>query len=85
AKALAKKGAFAVLYGQTAYKIAQALEEEGVPFIQVATLAEAIDYTFAHTKRDGVVLFSPACASFDAYSDYKARSRAFYEMIFKER
>ena len=85
AKALAKKGAFAVLYGQTASKIAQALEEEGVPFIQVATLAEAIDYTFTHTKRDGVVLFSPACASFDAYSDYKARSRAFYEMIFKER
>ena len=85
AKALEKKGAFAVLYGQTASKIAQALEEEGVPFMQVETLAEAIDYTFAHTKRDGVVLFSPACASFDAYSDYKARSRAFYEMIFKER
>lgn len=85
AKAIANKGAFAVLYGQTAASIAEALGKEGVTFVQAQTLADAVEYAMAHTKKGGTLLFSPACASFDAFSDYKARSRAFYDMIFKER
>lgn len=85
AKALADRSVLAVLFGQTSPAIALALEQQGVSFIKTETLQEAVDCALAHTKAGGTLLFSPACASFDAFTDYKARSRAFHDLIFKER
>jgi UDP-N-acetylmuramoylalanine--D-glutamate ligase len=40
-------------------------------------LEEAVGAGFAWARPDGVVLLSPAAASFDLYADYRARSAAF--------
>jgi UDP-N-acetylmuramoylalanine--D-glutamate ligase len=44
-------------------------------------LADAVRRGFAWAKPDGVVLLSPAAASFDAFDDYRHRSRVFRDAI----
>ena len=48
-------------------------------------LDAALDAATAQARADGrpgaVVLFSPACASFDQYSDFEARGKAFRERV----
>ena len=72
----------AVLIGVTADQIQRTLEECGFKGIHRAeTLKEAID-TCRSLSGDGWnVLLSPACASFDMFSDYEARGRIFKEMV----
>ncbi len=49
------------------------------------TLDNALDAAAAQARADGrpgaVVLFSPACASFDQYSDFEARGEAFRKLV----
>ena len=44
-------------------------------------LAEAVSRGFDWARPDGVVLLSPAAASFDAFEDYRHRARVFREAI----
>jgi UDP-N-acetylmuramoylalanine--D-glutamate ligase len=74
--------AHAVLLGQTAGQIERALHEAGFDRITNATtLKDAIEKARAHAVPGGNVLFSPACASFDMFSDYEQRGRIFKEMV----
>ncbi|MBI1923114.1 UDP-N-acetylmuramoyl-L-alanine--D-glutamate ligase, partial [Candidatus Poribacteria bacterium] len=45
------------------------------------TMEEAVKITYASATRGDVVLLSPANASFDMFSDYKARGLAFREAV----
>ncbi|MDP6474886.1 MAG: UDP-N-acetylmuramoyl-L-alanine--D-glutamate ligase [Alphaproteobacteria bacterium] len=51
------------------------------------TLDSALDAAAAQARADGrpgaVVLFSPACASFDQYADFEARGEAFRELVYE--
>jgi UDP-N-acetylmuramoylalanine--D-glutamate ligase len=71
-----------VLIGEGAGRIAEAWP--GVPSLLVPTLEMAVDAAFLHARRPwpgsrgaSVVLFSPACASFDMFRDYEDRGRKF--------
>ncbi len=44
---------------------------------EAASLEEAVETAFALARPSGVVLFAPACASFDMFSDYAERGRRF--------
>jgi UDP-N-acetylmuramoylalanine--D-glutamate ligase len=44
-------------------------------------LCEATTRAHAAAKPGDVVLFSPACASFDQFRDYEARGDAFREIV----
>ena len=46
-----------------------------------ATMSEAVQLGYAHATPGDVVLLSPANASFDMFTDYKARGDAFREAI----
>ncbi|MCZ6680371.1 MAG: UDP-N-acetylmuramoyl-L-alanine--D-glutamate ligase [Candidatus Poribacteria bacterium] len=46
-----------------------------------ATMSEAVKIAYSHAVSGDVVLLSPANASFDMFSDYKARGGAFREAI----
>ena len=48
---------------------------------EAASLEEAVETAFALAKPSGVVLFAPACASFDMFSDYAERGRKFKEHV----
>ena len=72
----------AVLIGVTADQIQRTLEENGFGNIHRAeTLKAAIDQCRALSGEGWNVLLSPACASFDMFSDYEARGRIFKELV----
>lgn len=71
-----------VLVGETAEEIAQAMQKVGFAnFHRVATYKEAVNKA-AHLAREGeIVLLSPACASFDLFTDFEQRGRVFKELV----
>ncbi len=56
------------------------LLERHVPVARCELLAEAVSRSIAAAKEGDVILFSPACASFDQFRDYEARGDAFREL-----
>jgi UDP-N-acetylmuramoylalanine--D-glutamate ligase len=52
-----------------------------VPVVQSGTLDAAVRAAAAAAKSGDVVLLSPACASFDQFSDFEARGRAFVASV----
>ena len=74
----------AVLIGVTADQIERTCRENGYTRIHRAdTLADAIRQCRALASEGWNVLLSPACASFDMFSDYEARGRIFKELVNK--
>lgn len=92
----------AILFGQDAPIIAQALEQTSAenthaknaekmsksPVLprdlvieQVNTLKQAVKKAFDQAQSGDVVLFSPACASFDQFANYIARGEAFEQLV----
>ncbi|TMQ73120.1 MAG: UDP-N-acetylmuramoyl-L-alanine--D-glutamate ligase [Candidatus Eisenbacteria bacterium] len=78
---VARHVACLVLIGEGAERIAAAWP--GVPAVRADTLERAVDEAFRHARptsaggRAGVVLLSPACASYDMFQDYEDRGRKF--------
>ena len=65
-----------VLIGRDAPLLAAALEDR-VPVQHAAGMDEAVTCARAIAQPGDTVILSPACASFDQFSDYRARGRAF--------
>lgn len=72
----------AVLLGATADQIEAALRKADFTAIYRAqSLQQAVDMGRELSQAGGNVLLSPACASFDMFSDYEARGRIFKEIV----
>ncbi|MCE5283752.1 MAG: UDP-N-acetylmuramoyl-L-alanine--D-glutamate ligase [Deltaproteobacteria bacterium] len=69
-----------VLFGEAREKIHARLGDL-VPTTLKATLKEAVATAAAIAAQGDVVLLSPGCASFDEFTDYKARGRMFQEWV----
>jgi len=66
-----------VAFGDAAERLRAAFATAGVPAVGVATVEEAVRAAFEQAREGEDILFSPACASFDAYLNFEARARAF--------
>lgn len=71
----------AVLYGESRPELEVAFEGAGVPHVSAATMAEALVLAASSALAGDVVLLSPACASFDEFSDYEDRGRRFADAV----
>ena len=77
ARATAGKVRLALLFGRARDEMATALTAGGVPVARVKTLEAAVAGAAAAATPGDTVLLAPGCASFDMFSDYAARGRAF--------
>ena len=80
AAALGTREAHVVLIGQTADQIAAALPA-GVRVQRCDSMHEAVSQAFTLAQPAGVVLLSPACASFGMFSSYSHRGQVFQEAV----
>ena len=69
------------LIGEDAPLIASALEQLSVPVRPCGDLEHALVQASGAARPGEVVLLSPACASFDQFSDYEDRGARFRELV----
>ena len=69
------------LIGEAAAELADALEPSGVRLRQAGDLEHAVAMARAAAAAGEIVLLSPACASYDQYSDFEARGDHFRALV----
>ncbi len=73
---VARKVKRAVLIGEARELLREAWKETA-PLSEAGTFAEAVRLAHAAAREGDIVLLSPACASFDMFSNYQERGRLF--------
>ncbi len=70
-----------VCFGESGPVIADALANDGLVVHRVSSLADAVATAGPLARAGDAVLLSPACASFDAFTDFEHRGRAFRALV----
>ena len=82
AEAVKSECDYAVLMGEEAGKIRNALDEAGfTSYRMAANMEEAVNISRSLAKAGMVVLLSPACTSWDMYKSYKVRGEHFCNIV----
>jgi len=71
-----------VAFGECKAKVVQQLGDAAT-VVEAETLEEVVNGAFAASEKNGVVLFSPGCASFDMFHNYEDRGRQFKAAVEK--
>ncbi|MBI2982491.1 MAG: UDP-N-acetylmuramoyl-L-alanine--D-glutamate ligase [Deltaproteobacteria bacterium] len=79
---LSQKVRSLLLIGEASSKMARKLQGS-VAIEEAGTLDEAVRRAVQRAKKGQVVLFSPACSSFDQFRDYAERGEKFQELVRK--
>jgi UDP-N-acetylmuramoylalanine--D-glutamate ligase len=77
---LSARGRGVVAIGEARALVRQALAST-VPLVEADSMEDAVRKAWALAQPDGVVLLAPACSSFDQFTDYAHRGRAFKEAV----
>jgi UDP-N-acetylmuramoylalanine--D-glutamate ligase len=83
-KKIAKKAKTAILLGQTAQKIADAITTRlkiKTKIEIVNSLSKAVELAKQLAAKGDVVLLSPACASFDMFDNFEQRGKEFCKLV----
>ncbi len=70
-----------VVFGEAGPEIAESMNQAGVPVVAEGDMHSAIVAARKIATEGDVVLLSPACASFDEFSGYAERGRAFAHAV----
>lgn len=79
-----KQKVVAVIYlGDQSDKILKHYSNHSMLFAKAVSIKEAVQLSSAYAKSGDVVLFSPACPSYQAFDNYKNRGNEFKELVKK--
>ncbi len=81
-KLIREKVKFIFAIGESKEKIKRTLKGF-VPIFTYETLEEAVECALKNAESGDKILLSPACASFDMFTDYKERGEIFKEIFYK--
>ncbi len=84
ARRVAEKAASITVFGEIADRLVSVLrtvKHPLPPLAQTVTLAEALTQALSVSKPDDVILFSPACSSFDQFQSFEHRGDVFRDMV----
>jgi len=70
-----------VCYGETKNRINDFCNKISIKCIVCDNLVEATDVAYNNSEEGNIILLSPACASWDQFSDFEVRGRLFKETI----
>lgn len=70
-----------IIFGEDGPKIEAALLNANVNFTEASTLEDAVEKARDAASKGDVVLFSPACASFDMFQGYAHRGECFVTIV----
>jgi len=71
-----------ICLGETKSKIMETASRYSVSNVyEVDTMKEAVDLAFSLSKNGDAVLLSPACASFDMFSNFEERGKVFMKLV----
>ena len=70
-----------VLIGRDAPLIKAALQGTQVTLLDAGSMPDAVSLAARHARRGDAVLLSPACASFDMFTNYEHRAQAFCDAV----
>ena len=73
--------AHAVLIGEDGEKIGAALADASVPTTFASSMQDAVDRARSLATPGGIVLLSPACASFDMFDNFEHRGEVFKKIV----
>lgn len=80
-KVISQKVKHTFLFGHTAEKIKSAITNSNVTICN--SLEEAVNLAGQKASCGDVILFSPACASYDMFENYRQRGNRFIELVHK--
>ncbi len=76
---------YVILYGEAAPFLGDILQQAGYTTTHRADdLAQAFHLGLAHADCGDILLFSPACASYDHYCNYEDRGQAFINLLHQQ-
>jgi UDP-N-acetylmuramoylalanine--D-glutamate ligase len=70
----------AVFFGEAKELLSESFKKK-VPVDMASDMREAVSAAFAYASAGDAVLLAPACSSFDMFTDYVHRARAFKEAV----
>ena len=77
---LAARGKAVVAIGEASTLVREALSTT-LPVVAAESMRDAVRKAWEEARPDGVVLLAPACSSFDWFTDYAHRGRAFKDEV----
>lgn len=70
-----------VCYGETKGRIKMFCDSINIECKVLETLDEAVKYAYSISNDKDIILFSPACASFDQYKDFEERGTIYKNIV----
>lgn len=70
-----------ILFGESREALCEALRDCGVPLLSASTMKEAFFLAKDMARTGDTVLLSPACTSFDEFTDFNERGECFRRLV----